>query len=93
MPIASIDFMVSEGMCSRGDTRAWALASAEYRKDIKGLYAEIPEKEGWQGQEVRELREGKWEKELEALLRKVKKTREDVESAKKSAKWKVGITR
>lgn len=71
----------------------WALASAQYRKDIKELYAEIPEKEGWQGEEVRELREGKWEKELEVLLKIAKKTRADVEAATKSAKWKVGIAR
>jgi len=71
----------------------WALASAQYRKVIKELYATIPEKEGWQGEEVRELREGKWEKELEVLLKKAKKTQVEVEAATKSAGWKVGIAR
>jgi len=36
------------------------LASVDYSKEIKALYAGIPEKKGWQGDEVRELREGKW---------------------------------
>jgi len=38
----------------------WALASVDYCKEIKALYAGILEKEGWQGDKVRELREGKW---------------------------------
>ena len=71
----------------------WALASAEYRKEIKKLYAEIPEMAGWQGGDVRELREGKWEFELEKYLKRVGKTTRDVLAAAKSAPWKVRIAR
>lgn len=71
----------------------WAVASAEYRKDIKELYAKIPEKEGWQGEDVNELREGKWINELEKLLKRAKKSRKDIEKEKKSAGWKVRIAK
>ena len=71
----------------------WALASAEYRKEIKKRYAEIPEMAGWQGGDVRELREGKWEAELEKHLKRARKTTRDVTVAAKSARWKVQIAR
>ena len=71
----------------------WALASAEYRKEIKKLYAEIPEMAGWQGGDVQELREGKWEAELEGHLKRAGKTARDVTAAAKSAAWKVRIAR
>lgn len=71
----------------------WALASAEYRKEIKKLYAEIPEMAGWQGGDVRELREGKWESELAKHLRRARKTEREVEAAAKSAPWKIRIAR
>ncbi len=71
----------------------WALASAEYRKEIKKLYAEIPEMADWQGADVRELREGKWEAALEKHLKRAGKTTHDVVGAAKSAPWKVWIAR
>jgi hypothetical protein len=67
------------------------LASLDYRKEIKALYAGIPEKEGWQGDEIRELREGKWEMELKKLLRCAQKTHDEVLAAPKSAAWKIKI--
>ena len=71
----------------------WALASKEYRKEIIKLYATIPEMGGWQGADVQELREGKWESELEKHLRRAGKTTQDVAEAAKSAPWKVMIAR
>ena len=69
------------------------MVTAHFLKVNKELYAEIPENDGWQGSEVRELRERKWEKELEALLKKEKKTRQDIEAAPKSVRWKVDIAK
>jgi REP element-mobilizing transposase RayT len=77
---------LSQRYCS-----GWALASLDYRKEIKALYAGIPEKKGWQGDEVRELREGKWEMELKKLLRRARKTHDEVLAAPKSAAWKIKI--
>jgi len=71
----------------------WALASGEYRKEIKKLYAQIPEMAGWQGGDVQELREGKWEKELEKHLKRSGKTACDAVLAAKSAPWKIRIAR
>jgi len=71
----------------------WAVASAEYRKDIKAMYAERSESKEWQGADVMEMREGKWERELEGLLSRAGKTNGDIETAPKSAKWKVEIAR
>ncbi len=71
----------------------WALASKEYRKEIKSLYAELPEREGWQGDEVKELREGKWQRELERQLKRMRKTVGDVEQSGKSVPWKITIAR
>lgn len=71
----------------------WALASVEYRKEIKKLYAEIPEMDGWHGGDLSELREGKWELELEKQLKRSGKTTHEIVQNAKSAAWKVRIAR
>ena len=71
----------------------WAVASEQYRQQIKAMYADLPEKESWQGRETRELREGKWERELERLLREAGKSQEEIAREPKSAQWKVQIAR
>jgi putative transposase len=45
----------------------WAVASEEYRKNLKKLYAELEEPAGWGGPEVAELREEKWDRVLSAF--------------------------
>jgi hypothetical protein len=40
---------------------------------------------------VRELRDGKWEMELKKLLRRARKTEDEVLAAPKSAAWKIKI--
>ena len=71
----------------------WAVASEEYRQNLREIYAELEEPEGWGGREVAELREEKWERALAALLRRAGKTKGDALRAPKSAKWKVCIAR
>ena len=71
----------------------WAVASEEFRQNLKKLYAELEEPRGWAGREVAELREEKWERALVALLRRTGKTEKDRLEARKSAKWKVRIAR
>jgi hypothetical protein len=68
----------------------WAVASAEYRRRIKKLYAGVSEKAGWQGGAVRALREAQWESALAALWRKARK---EIAASAKSAEWKVRIAR
>ncbi len=69
----------------------WAVASTEYRKELKAMYADLAESDGWQGADVMEMREGKWERELEGLLSKARKSQADIAHAPKSAKWKIRI--
>lgn len=78
---------------TRRYTSGWAVASAQFRKEVKKMYAETAENERWQGEDGRELREGRWEKELERLLKVAKKRQRDLEAEKKSAEWKVSIAR
>ena len=73
--------------------RGWSVASEEYRRDLKKIYAQLKEPGEWGGPEVAELREEKWERALAALLRKARKTDEDALDAPKSAKWKIRIAR
>jgi hypothetical protein len=71
----------------------WAVASEEYRRDLKKMYAALEEPAGWGGREVAELREEKWERALTALMRSAGKTKRDALRAPKGAHWKVRIAR
>ncbi|MDD5201266.1 MAG: hypothetical protein PHC88_15855 [Terrimicrobiaceae bacterium] len=71
----------------------WAVATAEYRQEIKARYAESEKLEGWSGPEGAELRESKWECALERLLVAAGKTAADARSDRKSAPWKVALAR
>ena len=73
--------------------RGWAVASKEYRNDLKKMYADLEEPAGWRGPEVSELREEKWERALGTLMSSAGKTQKDALHSPKSAKWKVNIAR
>jgi len=60
-----------------------------YRKDLFGEKGAA----GRQGREVRELREAKWEMALDALLRRARKSRREIDRSPKSAPWKIRIAR
>jgi REP element-mobilizing transposase RayT len=71
----------------------WAVASEEYRGELKKHYAGLAEPSGWGGAEVVELREEKWRLALETLMRHARKSAEDARAEPKSARWKVEIAR
>lgn len=73
--------------------RGWAVASREYREELKKAYSKMDEPAGWGGAEVMELREAKWEKQLSQLLRSAGKTSKDAQKDPKSSEWKVRIAR
>ena len=83
----------SRDLLAKRFCHGWAVASEEFRRNLKKLYAELEEPRGWGGREVAELREEKWERALVALLRRTGKTAKDGPEARKSAKWKVRIAR
>jgi REP element-mobilizing transposase RayT len=78
---------------SRRYCRGWAVASEEYRQGLKKRYADLMEPAGWGGAEVAEMREEKWRRVLEILMRHARKSAEDARAEPKSARWKVKIAR
>jgi len=72
-------------------TRGWAVASKEYRKELKKMLVEMEKGTPWGGEEMAELREAKWERVLEEKLEKIGKTLEEAKKSPKSAEWKVEI--
>ena len=78
---------------SRRFCRGWAVASEEYRRELKRAYAEMDEPTGWGGPEVAELREAKWEKLLSHAMISAGKSQKDALQDPKSAKWKIQIAR
>ena len=71
--------------------RGWAVASREYREELKRIYAERSEPAGWAGSDVQEMREVQWGRKLSALLREAGKAEADVACDPKSAGWKIEI--
>ncbi len=72
-------------------TRGWAVASKEYRKDLKKMLIEMEKEGSWGGEDMAELREAKWEQFMEEKLKKEGKTLDDARKEHKSAEWKVRI--
>jgi len=73
--------------------RGWAVASEEYREELKTAFAENETSVSPGGTEWADLREAGWEKRLSSLLRSAGKTAKDTEKDAKSAVWKVKIVR
>ena len=80
-------------LLAKRNCAGWAVASEEYRENLKKLYAELGSLPLGGGAEVAELREEKWDRVLAALLRAAGKRRGDALRAPKNAKWKVRIAR
>jgi REP element-mobilizing transposase RayT len=73
--------------------RGWAVASEEYREELKTAFAEIETSAIPGGAEWAELREAGWHRRLSSLLKAAGKTGKDAENDTKSAAWKVKIAR
>lgn len=78
---------------SRRYCRGWAVASEEYRKELKAAFAESEASESLGGAEWADLRETRWEKLLSSLLRAARISERDVTRDAKSASWTVKIAR
>jgi putative transposase len=78
---------------SRRYCRGWALASQEYREELKATFAETDDSEHAPGADFAELREAGWQKRLSSLLRAAGKTADDAPREAKSVRWKVKIAR
>lgn len=70
--------------------RGWAVASQEYREELKVAFAESTTAEG---AEWEDLREARWKQALVSLMKAAGKTRADATRDIKSAAWKIRIAR
>ena len=71
----------------------WAVASQEYRRELKRAYAQRTEPAGWGGPEVADLREAKGERLASPLMNVAGKTPRDILADPQSATWKVSLAR
>jgi len=73
--------------------RGWAIASQEYRDELKTAFAECADSESLGGAEWADLREAGWEKLFSSLMKAAGRSVDDPANAPKSAAWKVKIAR
>lgn len=73
--------------------RGWFLGSPQAKKDLKEDLAEANPGVGWEGVDLKELNELKWEQIVRSELKRLKKKESDVTEAKKGEGWKVEIAK
>jgi REP element-mobilizing transposase RayT len=71
--------------------RGWAVAGAEYRKDLKKMYGEMEGAGEAVGEEFGELKEARWERVLVGELKRERKSLQDAAAEPKAMPWKVRI--
>jgi len=71
--------------------RGWAVAGAEYRKELKSMYREMEGAGEAVGVEFGELKEAKWERVLMEELRREGKNLKAAVAEPKASDWKVRI--
>lgn len=71
--------------------RGWFIGSAEDKKEMAKELTNQTETINWEGAELKELNESRWEKIVVAELRRRKKTKKDITDSIKGAGWKVEI--
>ncbi len=71
--------------------RGWAVASREYRKDLKARFSELDKSGEEGGVGFEEIREEKWERVLAEGLKKEGKKPGEESTDPKAAEWKVRI--
>lgn len=73
--------------------RGWHIGSKEARKELaEELNRKNPNLD-WEGSDLKELNEAKWEAQLSSELKKRKKTQQHIENDPKGAGWKVAIAK
>ena len=74
-------------------TRGWAIAGKAYKQDLKDDFKKMEVAKDWGGEELRELNELVFEEITQRQLKKRRKTDQDLQTALKSASWKIAIAR
>lgn len=78
---------------SRRYCRGWAIASREYREELKAAFVEDVNPESASGKDWAELREATWENMLKSFMKASRKSAGDAERDSKSALWKIAIAK
>lgn len=73
--------------------RGWAIAGAEYRKELKTMYEELEGAGEATGIEFAEVKEVKWERILNEELKRETKTLAKAKAEPKASTWKIRIAR
>jgi hypothetical protein len=71
--------------------RGWAVAGAEYRKELKKMYGGLEKAGEAVGAEYGELKEAKWERVLVEELKRERKSLKNAAAERKASQWKVRI--
>jgi hypothetical protein len=72
-------------------SRGWALGSDEFKAQLVTQYGLTEQARAWETIGAKEVARIRWEKELDRLLVRLGKRREDAAADRKSAPWKVAI--
>jgi hypothetical protein len=72
-------------------SHGWALGGAGFKAALLRDHAVAVETRAWETQGVKEVRELHWHAALAKALETVAKTRQDAQSAPKSAEWKLAL--
>ena len=71
--------------------RGWALGCKAFKKDLIEKHLPVGEAVHWEGADLQEANEIRWESMVDACMKNLNKTDEDIASDKKAALWKVTI--
>jgi len=71
--------------------RGWAVASKEYREDLKTLFTELEKSGDVGGMDFEDIRKAKWEKVFSECLKKEGKQEGEESTGPKAAKWKARV--
>jgi hypothetical protein len=72
-------------------SRGWALGSEEFKARLVTEYGLTEQARAWETTGAKEVARIRWQKELDRLLARLGKRREDAAAGRKSAPWKIAI--
>lgn len=73
--------------------RGWFLGSPKAKKEFAKELAESNPTVDWEGVDLKELNESRWERIVQVEMRRLKKKESDIAKERKAADWKVGIAK
>lgn len=78
-----------EALGLKGLSKGWAIGSSGWRRAMAKEFGHMALNPGWERAEVKELREGAWESQLERMLKALGREEADLATKPKRQDWKV----